>query len=72
MAQQPAHELEKMPSVDNHIEDSTAAHHASPTSSDLEQGQGQSKLMSFYSHPWTQILLISMICFCLPGVCQQT
>ena len=28
----------------------------------------QSKLISIYSHPWTQILLISFICFCLPGV----
>lgn len=27
-----------------------------------------SKLVRFYSHPWTQILLISVICFCLPGV----
>lgn len=27
-----------------------------------------SKLVRFYSHPWTQILLISLICFCLPGV----
>ena len=27
-----------------------------------------SKLMRIYAHPWTQILLISFICFCLPGV----
>lgn len=27
-----------------------------------------SKIARFYSHPWTQILLISFICFCLPGV----
>jgi hypothetical protein len=27
-----------------------------------------SKIVRFYSHPWTQILLISFICFCLPGV----
>lgn len=27
-----------------------------------------SKLVRFYAHPWTQILLISFICFCLPGV----
>ncbi|KAI1274702.1 putative MFS transporter [Xylaria sp. FL0933] len=27
-----------------------------------------SKLIGFYAHPWTQILLISLICFCLPGV----
>ncbi|KAM3425984.1 hypothetical protein NHJ13734_009752 [Beauveria thailandica] len=62
-------EVEKMPSADKHIEDSaTGFVQASPTASDLEQGQGQSKLMRLYSHPWTQILLISMICFCLPGM----
>ncbi|KAI0903897.1 putative MFS transporter [Ustulina deusta] len=27
-----------------------------------------SKLIRFYAHPWTQILLISLICFCLPGI----
>lgn len=27
-----------------------------------------SKIMRFYAHPWTQIVLISVICFCLPGV----
>lgn len=27
-----------------------------------------SKIVRLYSHPWTQILLISFICFCLPGV----
>ncbi|KAI0104015.1 hypothetical protein GGR51DRAFT_561391 [Nemania sp. FL0031] len=27
-----------------------------------------SKLVFFYAHPWTQILLISAICFCLPGI----
>ncbi|OIW27044.1 putative MFS transporter [Coniochaeta ligniaria NRRL 30616] len=32
-------------------------------------GQAQpSKLVGFYAHPWTQILLISFICFCLPGM----
>ncbi|KAF6838150.1 major facilitator superfamily transporter [Colletotrichum musicola] len=30
--------------------------------------QESSKLMRLYSHPWTQILLISFICFCLPGM----
>ncbi len=30
--------------------------------------QSSSKLVRFYAHPWTQILLISFICFCLPGV----
>jgi hypothetical protein len=28
----------------------------------------KSKIVAFYAHPWTQILLISFICFCLPGV----
>ncbi|KGQ03311.1 UNC93-like protein [Beauveria bassiana D1-5] len=66
MAQQ---EVEKMPSAEKHIEDSaTDTVQASLNGSDLEQGQGQSKMMRFYSHPWTQILLISMICFCLPGM----
>lgn len=60
-----------MRSTDNHVEDSAAAGHTSPTSSELEQGRGQSKLVKLYSHPWTQILLISMICFCLPGVCHR-
>ncbi|KFH45999.1 Protein of unknown functionlike protein [Hapsidospora chrysogenum ATCC 11550] len=27
-----------------------------------------SKIVRFYSHPWTQIVLISVICFCLPGM----
>ncbi|KAK3314569.1 major facilitator superfamily domain-containing protein [Apodospora peruviana] len=27
-----------------------------------------SKLVRFYAHPWTQIILISLICFCLPGM----
>lgn len=25
-------------------------------------------IKGIYSHPWTQILLISLICFCCPGV----
>ncbi|KAI1303875.1 putative MFS transporter [Xylaria venustula] len=27
-----------------------------------------SRVIAFYAHPWTQTLLISLICFCLPGV----
>ncbi|TQN71792.1 UNC93-like protein [Colletotrichum shisoi] len=34
---------------------------------DVEAGE-ESKLMKLYSHPWTQIILISFICFCLPGM----
>lgn len=26
------------------------------------------QVVRFYAHPWTQILLISVICFCLPGI----
>lgn len=26
------------------------------------------KVTAIYSHPWTQIILISMICFCCPGM----
>ncbi|OAA57758.1 Major facilitator superfamily domain, general substrate transporter [Cordyceps fumosorosea ARSEF 2679] len=71
---QPAQELEKMPSPDHHIEDSATGgagqQQTPPIASDLEQGRGeaQSKLMRFYAHPWTQIMLISVICFCLPGM----
>lgn len=28
----------------------------------------RSRAVDLYSHPWTQILLISFMCFCLPGV----
>ena len=36
---------------------------APTTPSDFRQ-----RLTAFYSHPWTQIILISMICFCCPGM----
>ncbi|KAJ6441076.1 MFS transporter [Purpureocillium lavendulum] len=35
---------------------------------DIAMPQSSSKLVRFYAHPWTQILLISFICFCLPGM----
>lgn len=37
---------------------------------DIEQGDqsGFSRVKAFYAHPWTQIVLISFICFCCPGV----
>ncbi|TDZ47008.1 UNC93-like protein [Colletotrichum trifolii] len=39
------------------------------SSQDVESNQDESsKLMRLYSHPWTQILLISVICFCMPGM----
>jgi hypothetical protein len=37
-------------------------------SADNEALPPQSKIVRFYAHPWTQIFLISFICFCLPGV----
>lgn len=36
--------------------------------SDEEWNPPSSKLVRFYSHPWTQIILVSVIFFCLPGV----
>lgn len=57
--------------TDKHVENGSLGARQSqtlPTEADLEQGRNQSKIMRIYSHPWTQILLISMICFCLPGV----
>jgi hypothetical protein len=35
---------------------------------DSSRDRHSSKLVRFYAHPWTQIILISFICFCLPGV----
>lgn len=35
---------------------------------DAEWSPHASKLVRFYSHPWTQIVLVSFIFFCLPGV----
>lgn len=49
--------------------------HPSDVIVDVEQHQHQtgdgsrfSRVKAFYSHPWTQIILISLICFCCPGV----
>ena len=40
---------------------------------DVEQAiQQDSRLKNFYAHPWTQIILISVICFCCPGVGAQS
>lgn len=52
-------------------ENKTAAVAGQPASQDEHSDDWQppsSKLVRFYAHPWTQISLISMICFCLPGV----
>lgn len=68
MAQE-SQEPDRMSYADNHVESGAlGAGQTLPTDADLEQGRNQSKIMRIYSHPWTQILLISMICFCLPGV----
>ncbi|KAI1111331.1 putative MFS transporter [Nemania sp. NC0429] len=50
---------------------STTHDQASERGAELQDNSNQphpSKLVSFYAHPWTQILLISAICFCLPGI----
>lgn len=52
-------------------ENKTAAVAGPPAAHDEPSDDWQppaSALVRFYSHPWTQIGLISMICFCLPGV----
>ncbi|KAI0391191.1 putative MFS transporter [Xylariaceae sp. FL0594] len=55
----------------------TESKELSPTVEAQQQQQRQdvgiaqphsSKIVRFYSHPWTQIILISVICFCLPGI----
>ncbi|CAK7208041.1 hypothetical protein SEUCBS139899_010875 [Sporothrix eucalyptigena] len=35
---------------------------------DADWNPSSSKLVRFYSHPWTQIILVSFIFFCLPGM----
>ncbi|KAI5460817.1 putative MFS transporter [Mariannaea sp. PMI_226] len=41
-----------------------------PGLSRAEEGlpESRSRIVRIYAHPWTQILLISFICFCLPGM----
>ncbi|EXJ96523.1 hypothetical protein A1O1_01649 [Capronia coronata CBS 617.96] len=44
---------------------------ATSTPNDVEHGDAHDlshRLKSFYAHPWTQIMLISIICFCCPGM----
>ena len=55
-------EAEAQPNHLGHVEDSA----------DDGVTQPRSKIVRFYAHPWTQILLISIICFCLPGVSQNS
>ncbi|UNI17570.1 hypothetical protein JDV02_003900 [Purpureocillium takamizusanense] len=51
---------------DMHVDAAADAHRE--TGADEAVEQSSSKLVRFYAHPWTQILLISFICFCLPGM----
>lgn len=48
-----------------------AAFDAHNASQDMDSGRGtssKSKIMALYTNSWFQLLLISFICFCLPGV----
>lgn len=38
--------------------------------SDIEHAESSRypRVKALYAHPWTQIILISLICFCCPGV----
>ncbi|KAE9576495.1 UNC93-like protein [Colletotrichum fructicola] len=46
---------------------SVATPHEVESNEDVDNKES-SALMRLYSHPWTQILLISFICFCMPGM----
>ncbi|KAK5995449.1 hypothetical protein PT974_03856 [Cladobotryum mycophilum] len=63
-------EANQTPSVDRQVDEAQAIHHVSPseTPNALDGEPHSSKLVKVYAHPWTQILLISFICFCLPGM----
>jgi hypothetical protein len=45
-----------------------------PPTTDIETAptfnpsSSKTRLVTIYSHPWTQIILISLICFCCPGM----
>ncbi|OCT55072.1 MFS transporter [Cladophialophora carrionii] len=51
-------------------DETQAAMPIDPRQSDIEQGGRSplSRVKSLYAHPWTQIILISLICFCCPGM----
>lgn len=61
-------ELDKVPSKEDHVENHVSGA-TEAQENGLEFDHEPSKIKRFYAHPWTQILLISFICFCLPGVC---
>lgn len=56
------HDAEKVEHQDDH------ARAMSREEQELGFQPHPNKMVRIYSHPWTQILLISVICFCLPGV----
>ncbi|KOS17471.1 UNC93-like protein [Escovopsis weberi] len=53
------HDSDRIPAPEHRLEERPR---------DNEPPIQESKLMRVYAHPWTQILLISFICFCLPGM----
>ncbi|EFY99779.1 hypothetical protein MHUMG1_03171 [Metarhizium humberi] len=77
---QSSHEADRVPSAENQKPSAVHNHDAdnttttpramSPEEPETEMGfqPHPSKIVRFYSHPWTQILLISFICFCMPGM----
>ncbi|KAK3191920.1 hypothetical protein K4F52_001963 [Lecanicillium sp. MT-2017a] len=60
-------ELDKVPSKEDHVENHLSGA-TEAQENGLEFDHEPSKIKRFYAHPWTQILLISFICFCLPGM----
>lgn len=42
--------------------------HLDPEAAPTSTTSSHNRLAAFYCHPWTQIVLISMICFCCPGM----
>ncbi|OAQ66371.1 MFS transporter [Pochonia chlamydosporia 170] len=75
-----SHEMERVATADNkpstvHEADNNAAQNVDNKERAMSREEQElgfqphpSKIVRFYSHPWTQILLISFICFCLPGM----
>ncbi|KAJ9612243.1 hypothetical protein H2200_003840 [Cladophialophora chaetospira] len=50
-------------------EETQAIQPAEPYHNDVEANHSShARVTAFYAHPWTQIVLISLICFCCPGM----
>lgn len=63
------HELDQTPNTEDQMEEGRDLSQLNePNNGHLSDEPHKSKLVRFYAHPWTQIILISFICFCLPGV----